>query len=193
MANGDTKLYKGVYYKAVKDAKLARDEEAKIDIVKSKMDMSDPNQVLSIYNTVVTGDVFHTPIGYAFLAAVRDFLLRSDIDEGDIRNVQMHQICSPGLIEEKEQKRKEKESKKEKNYRQRLKQSLWVNLGLILLVIFMFIISMTSDNPNIINYKTKLNNSYAAREQELKERENTIREKENELIKQGVQIENSTY
>lgn len=186
MANGDTKLYKGVYYKVLKDAKLARDEEAKIEIIKSRMEMDEPEQVLSIYNTVVTGDVFHTPIGYAFLAAVREYLLRNEINENDIRNVQMHQICSPGLIEEKEQKRKEKESKKEKNYRARLKQSLWLNIGLVVLVILMFIISMTSDSPTILNYKTKLDDSYASREQELRERENKVREKENELKKQGI-------
>ncbi len=189
MGSEEIRLYKGVYYKAGRDAKLVMDEEAKIDIVKSKMDFDDPKQVLSIYNTVVSGDVFHSPVGFSFLAAVREYLLKNEIEEDEIRNVVMKQIFSPGLLEENEKKRKEKEAKKEKNYKIHLKQSLWVNLALILLVVVMFIISMTSDSPTILDYKTKLNNSYAQREQELKDREEMVRQKENELIKQGITLE----
>ena len=39
-----------------------------------------------------------------------------------------------------------------------------------------------SDNPNILNYKQVLTNQYASWEQNLTERENRIREKEQELL-----------
>lgn len=55
------------------------------------------------------------------------------------------------------------------------------NLLLTLLVITMFVITMKSDNPNILNYKKQILNEYASWEQELTERENRVREKEQEL------------
>ena len=45
----------------------------------------------------------------------------------------------------------------------------------------MFVITMKSDNPNILNYKKQILNEYASWEQELTERENRVREKEQEL------------
>ena len=46
----------------------------------------------------------------------------------------------------------------------------------------MFLITLKSDNPNILNYKQVLTNQYASWEQNLTERENRIREKEQELL-----------
>lgn len=45
----------------------------------------------------------------------------------------------------------------------------------------MFMITLKSDNPNILNYEKNLVNRYAAWEQELREREQVVREKEREL------------
>ena len=62
-----------------------------------------------------------------------------------------------------------------------LQISVCFNLLLTLLVITMFVITMKSDNPNILNYKKQILNEYASWEQELTERENRVREKEQEL------------
>ena len=56
-----------------------------------------------------------------------------------------------------------------------------LNILLILLVIAMFVITLTGNNPTILNYEQKLQNKYAGWEQELTERENAVREKEREL------------
>ena len=45
----------------------------------------------------------------------------------------------------------------------------------------MFVITLTGNNPTILNYEQKLQNKYAGWEQELTERENAVREKEREL------------
>ena len=47
----------------------------------------------------------------------------------------------------------------------------------------MFVITIKSDNPNILNYETALQNRYSAWEQELNDREKAIKEKELELIR----------
>ena len=59
--------------------------------------------------------------------------------------------------------------------------SLILNIALIIVVILMFIIAVTSENDNIINYKSNITNRYAAWEQNLKERERTVREAEKRL------------
>lgn len=45
----------------------------------------------------------------------------------------------------------------------------------------MFWITLNSENPNILNYKTQIENKYAMWEQELTRREKEIRQKEAEL------------
>ena len=52
---------------------------------------------------------------------------------------------------------------------------------LFILVIVMFVIVNYGETDNMVNYKRNLQNRYAQYEQELKEREQTIREKEREL------------
>ena len=44
-----------------------------------------------------------------------------------------------------------------------------------------FVITLNSDQPNILNYERNLQNKYASWEQELTQREQTVREKEREL------------
>ena len=56
-----------------------------------------------------------------------------------------------------------------------------INLFLAALVIAMFAITLKSDNPNILNYKNVIVNQYASWEQELSEREQAVREKEQQL------------
>ena len=49
------------------------------------------------------------------------------------------------------------------------------------MVIAMFVIAIKADNPNMLNYKTAVLNEYSEWEQELKDREQAVREKESEL------------
>ena len=49
----------------------------------------------------------------------------------------------------------------------------------------MFLITIKSDNPNILNYKEAIINEYASWEEELNAREEAIKEKEKELEDTG--------
>ena len=52
---------------------------------------------------------------------------------------------------------------------------------LALAIVAMFVISFVSDQPNILNYERAITDKYASWEQELNQREQTIRDKEREL------------
>ena len=60
-----------------------------------------------------------------------------------------------------------------------------MNIALIAAVIAMFVITLKSDQPNILNYETALINRYSEWEEELSVRENALREKERELKLKG--------
>ena len=68
--------------------------------------------------------------------------------------------------------------------------SLALNVVLAILVVLMFVIASTSDNDNIINYKSNITNRYASWEQDLKEREKTVRQAEKKL---GIEDTSSYY
>ena len=72
-----------------------------------------------------------------------------------------------------------KESKDDS--KEMLQKSIWLNIGLIILVIGMFLITMFGENTNIINYRYKIENEYSVWQQELEAREAVIREKEAQL------------
>ena len=52
---------------------------------------------------------------------------------------------------------------------------------LVIMVILMFVISLTGRAPTILNYRSKVQNEYSEWEEELKAREDLIQEREHEL------------
>lgn len=73
------------------------------------------------------------------------------------------------------------QQEKEAELQQRCKKLKCIAVMLAVLVIVLFAISLTGKNPTIINYRSKIVNQYASWEQELKEREAVVREKEAQL------------
>ena len=59
--------------------------------------------------------------------------------------------------------------------------SLFLNIVFIVMILIMFAMTLTSDSPNIINYKNKLENEYAKWEEDLTRREQELKEREAEL------------
>ena len=90
------------------------------------------------------------------------------------------QRLRPQTVSEKQNEMfKQKQEKLRTNH----KISLIMNVVLLVAVIVMFVITIKSDNPNILNYETAIQNRYSAWEQELNDREKAIKEKELELIR----------
>ena len=54
---------------------------------------------------------------------------------------------------------------------------------LVAVIAFMIIITLTSKNPNIIDYENKLQNKYSTWQEELESQEESIKEREEELYK----------
>ncbi|MBQ2577298.1 MAG: hypothetical protein II566_08510, partial [Lachnospiraceae bacterium] len=52
-------------------------------------------------------------------------------------------------------------------------------------VVFMFVLTVSSGSPNILNYKTKLENEYASWDENLQKREEEVKKKEEELLRKA--------
>lgn len=172
------------------DAQLAKEEQKKIEYLEARIDYTRPDSILYVYNKAIQERIFKTPVGLAYLKNLRGFLLQQKaVSPDSVRQIPLY-ITFDGEIREtsaavrpkvRPSAAKSEERKKAEKHRFWFTISVIGNLLLVIAICAMFSISLKSDNPNIINYKTNLINRYASWEQELTERENAVREKEREL------------
>lgn len=168
----------GFSFENAAEAAQAKKEVEGIKYIKARISRDDPEKMLEIYNKMVGQKLFETAVGYGYLKDMQEYLLsvpaipREKVLPIPVIHPQFaasvtHAAANGG-----------KEGK--------LKASMRLNAALIVCIIAMFAITMTSGSPTIVNYRTKVLNQYAEWEQELSEREQAVREKEQEL---GIETE----
>ena len=176
----------GFVFSSEEEYRDALKEEKAVAYLKKQMSGKDGKSILKIYNQLLEQNVFHTEVGYAFLHDVNLALHRqTKIAES---------VILPIPVDRKTVKEVQKvtEEAKEKppkvivktinsNATKQVKQLRIVIAVLALVIVGMFAITLTSRTPTIIDYETKLQNKYAAWEQQLTQREAQIKEKEAQL------------
>ncbi len=176
----------GYRFNSIADADKARDEQKKIAYIESHLNMDNPESVLVIYDKMLANKIFVTPVGLGFLKEIRDYLLsREEIEDEKIKPLELNQMYSLGKgtgdAEEELPKRRVVPSEKKNPHEERFFISIVLNVILGVAVIVMFIIATTSKNPNIINYENAIVNRYAEWEEDLKAREQRVKDAEREL------------
>lgn len=151
-------------------AQKAVKEAESIKYIKEKLDMENPRMVLEMYRKLTKEQVFRTPVGLVFLKQLQDCLARKP--EFKMENLE------PIRAAELKQRRAEERLK---GRRGMLQFSVAVNIFLLIVAIGMAVITLMDNQPNIINYENKIVDKYAEWEQGLKEREETIKQREQEL------------
>lgn len=193
----------GFLFENADEAQQALKEVEGIKYIRSKTDMDNPELVLQVYNKMVEQKLFETAVGYSYLKDLQEYLTtipyikNEDILSIPVNHKKLEESLKKQKIEiaQKERKRiakirqKEKQAQKEteSGRKKKLTISVWCNFILAICIVCMFLITMTSDNPTIIDYQSKILDKYAAWEQELTERERAVTEKEQEL---GIYNEN---
>ena len=169
------------------DVSLAASEIEKIKYIASKMNMENPQGVLAVYDKLITGGIFGTPVGYEYLRTLQSFLYKNkDIPDDAVREIPVP-ISYTRALNIRSEEREEKLTKQRemrtlrKTFKTEYKISLIVNIILVIMVIAMFIITLKAENPNMINYRTAILNQYSEWEQELSQREEAVRQKELQL------------
>lgn len=176
------RIVDGYRFTSDEDVKLAQEELHRVNYISEKLSKDDPNSILIVYNKAIQNGLFTTPVGIDFLKSLQSYLKKNpQINDAEIMDIPIAISYTDALIL-KQNKRYDSLNEKEKSYKKEYRFSLALNVILVIMVIAMFIIAVTAKTPNMINYKTAILNEYAEWEQDLKEREKVIREKEKELL-----------
>lgn len=178
----DKLIVKGYKFGSLKDANMAREEEKKILYIGAKLNYDDPQSVLVIYNKMINNRLFITPIGQQFLNEVEHFLLKSpEVDDADILPIPLFTMFLQGSMGEDVLPRIQARKKKPKDFHVQYNIARLIIALLIVCIVSMFAITINAENPNILNYRSRIEDEYASWEQELRQRESDVREKEREL------------
>ena len=165
------------------DMLLAQKEKRQITYIQTKLDYNNIGQVFNIYNKAIKERLFVTPIGINYLRTLQEYLQENYEFKERISPIPIYDSyhMKNNIMKEVKLKSDELQKIKKKEKGITISFSIILNILLILAIIFMFTITMKSDHPNIMNYKTTILTKYASWDQELTERELVIREKEREL------------
>lgn len=179
MKNEERLVMDGYRFLNDNDVKLAAEEKKKIEYLETKFNYDNTEVTMRIYEKAIQEKIFKTPIGFEYLMKMRKEMLKRGIPEEKIMAVPLTKIYS--AEEDKRPVRILQVKEAKENNRELLRASLWLNIGLFLLVIGMVFITLMGENTNMLNYRYKFENDFAIWEQELEEREAKVLEKEREL------------
>lgn len=164
-------------FETEEEYELAQSEKKKIQYIDEHTDYRAVENIAVLYKRMIETNIFQTPVGYAYLERLREFLVRSGAKTDNLPSIPVKSKISLAgrkqLIRENKRLKEELEKVKRRNF-----IFISVCVALVVVVIAMFAVAFTSDNPNILNYENAIQNKYSVWEQELTERENAVREKE---------------
>lgn len=169
------------------DVKTAEDECKRIKYIAGKMNMDNPESVLAVYDKLISGGIFVTPVGYEYLRTLQNYLYKCpEISDESIRDIPVAISYTSALnnrSKEREERIQEMRNQRTlvKTFRREYVISICFNIILVIAIIAMFAITLKADNPNMINYREAIVNQYSEWEQDLRQREDVIRQKEKEL------------
>lgn len=183
MADKTELLFDGYVFANAEDCELAKNEVKKISYIENHTDMSNLNIVKSVYEKALEERFFQTPIGLEYMRDLQKVMENAGIPEEGIKPIPLYTTFRRiDLKKSGEVKKRVSKAEKQEKLLQAKYTKVCVLAGFFgVLIIAMLIITFNGTTPNALNYKAAINNQYAAWEQELKERESVIREKEREL------------
>ena len=164
-------------FETEEEYELALSEKKKIQYIDEHTDYRAVENIAVLYKRIIETNMFQTPVGYAYLERLREFLVRSGAKTDNLPAIPVKKKISLAGNKELMHKNRLLKEKLEKKKRTTVIMSM-VCIGLGILVIALFAVAFTGKHPNILNYENVILDKYSSWEQELTERENAVREKE---------------
>ena len=171
----------GYLFLSADDADKADIEAKKIEYLMEHLKKGNAETMRSVYEKAIETRTFQTPVGLNFMHIMRKQLFNLGYTEEGIKTKPIYEFYYNFVREETAPAKQRIKPSEKKDQIDKTKISIFLNILLVLMVIGMFFIAKTADNPNIINYETAIQDKYASWQQDLYEREMIIREKELEL------------
>lgn len=169
------------------DVELANQELAAIQFIDKKIENRSGETILGVYEGALEKRMFRTPVGYCYLHDLQKRMLKLGVKKERFSPVPMYQVFNDSYKTKEVPKRIRAKKKNQSPNQKKMRYSIWGNIILLLLVILLFVIAMTGETANAINYRRAITNEYSAWEEELNDRERVVREKEREL---GIPFQN---
>ena len=161
----------GFEFETEEEAKRAQKEKAGIRYIKENTDMNDPDIVYKLYMRLNKPGTFNTPVGFAFLVELQEFLHSIPyIKNEEIRPIHIEKNAKPAG----------KKAKKEaESYKKKFHLALFFVIVLLISIVSMFSITYISGHsPYVTDYENEIIDKYESWQQELEEREKALDERE---------------
>ena len=165
------------------DAEIAKNEIRKIEYIESHVDMTNIAVVKSVYEKALNERYFQTPIGLEYLRDLQKIMTSGGVKEEQIKPIPLYTTFKRIDLKNSDsvKRRVTKAEKKEMSLRMKYRNAVLTAVILGVLYIAMLMITLHGSTPNALNYKNAVTNQYAEWEQQLREREAAVREKERSL------------
>lgn len=183
MENIEALTVDGYIFANKEDAEIAQNEIRKIEYIESHTDMTNIAIVKSIYEKALAERFFQTPIGFEYLRDLQKILVSGGLKEELLKPIPLYTTFKRIDLKNSDsvKRRVTKAEKKEMSLRMKYRNAVLAAVILGVLCLAMLFITLHGTTPNALNYKNAITNQYAEWEQELKEREAAVREKERSL------------
>lgn len=175
----------------------AKDQQI-IAYLEKQVDITNATQALRVYQQAIAQDLFSSVVGYTFLKELQEAL----ISEGKLSKETATPIpvkIQVRTVEKTVEKKvevpvpvKEKGRFGDGKYKNKNRSLVVIIVILIAVIASMFFILLSSNLPNIVNYRTKIVNEYSSWETELKDKEHALDLREQELNDRETTL-NETY
>ena len=172
----DKLVVDGFIFRSKREFEKAKKEYETINELKQKIDMNDQENVIGLYNKLVSKRYFQTPVGFSFLYELRAFL-KEDNDNVSVAYIPV--VSSGGVKSRSEQNRQYMELQKRYDKQTMTKNRLILAIvSMIIVIVGMIFIMATNKNVGYFSAEEKILDKYSAWEEPLQkwEEELTIRE-----------------
>lgn len=178
MAKNSMSIVEGFSFDDEDLLKEAQKEAEGVRYMKARVDLQYPDRVLQIYQRMVAQNMFQTQVGYAYLRELQDYLYTMpQVSNDEVPPIPVHTTVKVADASGTTEALREENRKSRRAFH----WSVVINCFAAAVIVIMFAIAMSSSSPTVLNYENKLQDKYAVWEQELKEREAAVSEKERML------------
>lgn len=189
-------LVEGYEFDSLEEANEAKRELEAVHYLAQKTRESSPEITCKIYYKLAEQKLFHTPVGTDFMKVLEDYLVQNRVMEtvqGDNRAEDAaEKLKKAEMVQEKERKERKAVEQQLKRTKDRLATSLVLNVVLIIAIAVMMYIASTSSNINILNYETALQDKYSSWEQDLRNKEKQLKEREAVIVQKETELKIGT-
>lgn len=159
--------------------------------IKEKKSSLSADKKLALFNQLIDENYFSTPVGFEFLRESQKELFEDKtIDSNKIKaipvlikethkeeNVVHKQVNTD--ISKQDSNINSRHNSKNSKYKERFVKSMIINIVFALVILIMFVITQHAKKYDLNYYRESVENEYINWENDLKERESIINEKEN--------------